>query len=382
MIHTREKIWPKYLLIDRAVKDSELTCRIAERWTHGSVEIIDDPQQVVQKINAGPQPQTKGKRYLLLTRYAGRFIKPCQGIVDTAVCCNYTVIDLAQNCNLDCTYCILQAYLNNPLMVQYVNIADLLQEIDDLLTANPGKPFRFGTGELTDSLALDPLTGLSRFIVKQFAPYRNVVFEFKTKTNHVEHLLDIEAPSNIIISWSMNTPEMIRREELKTASLDQRIEAAHRCQKHGYQIGLHFDPLIHYENWEDDYRDTVRRIFERIDPAARIAWISLGAFRFPGRMKGIIRRRFPGSLITTGEFVPGPDGKMRYFQPIRVEMYSRMIEWLHEFSPNLQIYLCMESPEVWRQVMVSPPRINDELAELLDRSCGCQKFMHTKETSV
>ena len=32
-----------------------------------------------------------------------------------------------------------------------------------------------------------------------------------------------------------------------------RLDAARRCQGWGYRIGLHFDPLIHYDGWERDY---------------------------------------------------------------------------------------------------------------------------------
>ena len=74
---------------------------------------------------------------------------------------------------MDCVYCILQAYLNNPWLSFFVNIEDLFVELEVALGREPERFFRIGTGEFTDSLALDSLTHLSprlvRFIADQVA---------------------------------------------------------------------------------------------------------------------------------------------------------------------------------------------------------------------
>jgi len=71
---------------------------------------------------------------------------------------------------MDCSYCILQWYLNNPMMVVYVNIDDLLAELDDFSQKNPNNFFRIGTGELTDSLTLEPITQCSA-LCDNFVPF-------------------------------------------------------------------------------------------------------------------------------------------------------------------------------------------------------------------
>ncbi|OQY57486.1 MAG: hypothetical protein B6245_16810, partial [Desulfobacteraceae bacterium 4572_88] len=52
-----------------------------------------------------------------------------------------------------------------------------------------------------------------------------------------------------------------------------------------------------------------------------VVWISLGTFRFMPSLKPIIQDRFPDSKIIYGEFIPGLDGKMRYFKPLRIRLY-------------------------------------------------------------
>ena len=90
------------------------------------------------------------------------------------------------------------------------------------------------------------------------------------------------------------------------------------------------------------------------------------------RLKSIAQATFPHTAIYTGEFVSGLDGKMRYLQEIRLELYGRLVGWLREYSKDLCLYLCMESPPVWNRSMGSAPASNWELKQLLDCSLsGC-----------
>ena len=82
-------------------------------------------------------------------------------------------------------------------------------------------------------------------------------------------------------------------------------------------------------------------------------------------MRSLIFQRFPRSRIAAQEMVMAPDGKLRYFKDLRVEMYSRLREWLTQAAPGALIYLCMESPRVWSQVFGLSPE-GKTLSHLLD----------------
>ena len=60
-----------------------------------------------------------------------------------------------------------------------------------------------------------------------------------------------------------------------------------------------------------------------------------------------------------------PDGKLRYFKSLRVELYGQMQEWLSQAVPGALLYLCMESPRIWQEVFGFTPAEN-RLAQLLD----------------
>jgi len=78
-------------------------------------------------------------------------------------------------------------------------------------------------------------------------------------------------------------------------------------------------------------------------------------------LKRTMRERFPKSGLLTGEQVLCPDGKLRYFQPLRVEMYRKMVRWIRRAAPTVKIYLCMESRGVWEQVFGFAPSCEKEL---------------------
>ena len=305
-----------------------------------------------------------GKNALVLMRYPGRFIRNCQGS-GAEICCNYFVVSYAWNCHMECTYCILRSYLNNEALVVCTNFEDLLREVEETLRQNPAGTFRIGTGELADSLALDHITCFSRKMVPFFASLPNAILELKTKSDQISNLKDLDHGGHTVISWSMNSKRICRTEEFKTATFEERIGAALQCQKWGYKLGFHFDPILYYEGWEDEYREAIREIFSIIDPGT-VAWISLGALRFPPHLREIVRRQFPKSKVPCGEFVPGHHGKLRYFRPIREEIYRKMKSWIHEVAPQVFVYLCMENRLVWQRSFGAAPRDTTDLSDQMD----------------
>ena len=300
------------------------------------------------------------KKKLYLMRHRGEFFKKCPGS-DGQVCCNYFVINFASNCPMDCSYCYLQEYLqDNAALKVFSNVGDLIDEAERTLQKHRGVFFRIGTGEITDSLALEPYTGMARELIPYFAEQANVLLELKTKSDCVESLLDLDPKGRVVVAWSMNPQPVIDLEEHDTASFSERLAAARRCQDAGYRLGFHFDPMIEYEGWQADYQAMLEAIFAVVD-WRRLSWLSLGVLRETPGLKRTMRQRYPQSRLLTGEQVLCPDGKMRYFQPLRVEMYRKMVEWIRRQAPTVKIYLCMESREVWQQVFGFAPACEKEL---------------------
>jgi hypothetical protein len=58
---------------------------------------------------------------------------------------------------------------------------------------------------------------------------------------------------------------------------------------------------------------------------------------------------------------------MRYFKPIRIEMYGKLIGWIRHFSTDVSVYLCMESSEVWEKALGFAPAFAHDLNNRLAR---------------
>jgi spore photoproduct lyase len=269
---------------------------------------------------------------------------------------------------MDCVYCILQAYLNNPYLSFFVNVEDLLGELTEAFTQNPDRFWRIGTGEFTDSLALDQLTGLSRVLVQFMRSKKSAVLELKTKTDVVGNLEGLDHGGRTVVAWSLNSPVIVAREELRAASLDQRLAAAAKCASWGYKLAFHFDPIIYHPGWQDGYAETIERLFATV-PKENIAWISMGCLRYLPALKKIAGQRFPNSRFFHEEFIEGLDGKARYFRTLRVEMYQFLYQQLKQFAdPATCIYFCMENNEIWQEVFGFTPDDRGGLPVMLDEA--------------
>src|SRR6476620_3416176 len=201
------------------------------------------------------------KKRLFLTRHKGDFLKKCPGS-DGQVCCNYFVINFASNCPMDCSYCYLQEYLaDNSQLKVFSNVGDLIEEADQVLTKHRGVFFRIGTGEITDSLALEPYTGMVGAMIPYCIQQPNLRLELKTKSDCVDSLLNFDPKGRVVVAWSMNPQRVIDWDENDTASFAERLSAARRCQEAGYRLGFHFDPMIEYPGWETDYEMMLEEVF-------------------------------------------------------------------------------------------------------------------------
>ena len=351
------------LYIDQQVLHSPLVNSIRSRIPNVPVSVVHSSKEVYKSVLSSDNPVQKGKTILLLTRNKGTFIKPCPG-TRSYTCCGYQILNIGTFCSMDCSYCILQTYFHPPLLQYFVNHDELLVELDRLFLNKTLT--RIGTGEFTDSLALDPIVRWTEFLVPFFSGRKNAVLELKTKTDHIKGLLRSNSRDRIIVSWSLNTPLIAAREEHGAPSLERRLRSARMCQREGLVLGFHFDPMIHYPGWKEGYKRTLELLDHYIDPKG-VIWISMGALRFMPALKGIIRKRHPRTEILNSEFIPGLDGKLRYFKPIRLELYAFMAEMLSTWHRDLGLYLCMESHDVWEKALGWSPGHSEGLSRYLDQ---------------
>lgn len=330
---------PKNIYIEPAVADTPLARRARERFPAAQFHMWDGKEMV------GSPSFSRRNETLVIHREKYDFLKPCPCSAGNAGC-GYNLVNLGFGCRFDCEYCFLQQYQNLHAVLLPANVQDFLDQIDGA-TFRQG-PFdrpRIGSGEFTDSLAFDDLTQYSRALVPFFRARPQLQFEFKTKSTCIEGLLAEGGAENVVVSWSVNAPRFIERVEHFTPSLTQRLAAAAQVAQAGYRLGFHFDPVVPFDGWKAAYTQAAEQMAQSV-PVDQVAWISVGLLRFSRELKKAVENRFPDNFILDGEFLLDFDGKMRYPEDLRQEVYSHMVPLLRRLFPRAVVYVCMEKPHI------------------------------------
>ncbi len=342
------------IYIERSSKNSEVAQRILSLFPKSKIQIIEEDD--FKKGSLSASDMDKSKKTLLLKKFKGSFFKRCPGANPKMMCCNYYVLNLGQHCEMDCSYCYLQSFINFPAVVIYTNIEQALEELKDLKNKYKDQYIRIGTGEQTDSLSLDDISLYSKKLVHFFKDCPNWLLEFKTKSDNIKNFEKENHIGNVVVSWSINPEYIVTKEEHGTASLKKRLEAAQKVRDKGFRLSFHIDPLIYHPEWKTNYGELVQQITSLFS-AKEVTHISLGALRFQPFQKSIMRKRFGmESLVCRGEFFRGKDGKLRYDNEVRQKMFQYVLNKFKEHDPDWNIFLCMETPENWLNVMKSPPK--------------------------
>jgi len=337
------------VFIEEKYKDNKRVKEILTRIKSApEINIVENIYIALEKLPVIYHPLKRAKN-LFLGGIRGDILRKCPGS-QGHICCNYYVINLYIGCPLNCSYCILQAYLNQPFIIINIDIENIFFHLDKILKENKDKIYRIGTGELGDSLVYDYLTDFSIDFIDFFSNYKNVIFEFKTKTDNINNLLKKSNNSNIVVGFSLNPQSIIEREETKASSLLDRLNSAKILADSGYKIAIHFDPIIHINNWENEYKSLIDEIFKYIKPE-NIVWWSLGTFRYTPDLKNMIEYNYYDSKILSEEFRECKDKKFRYFKPIREKIYKTVNNHILNYDTKIPLYLCMESPEVWKNII-------------------------------
>ena len=332
------------VVLDPGVENSDLARRVRSRLPAVKWEVLEQPGLVPDHDSI----------VLYLKDYKGRFLRFCPGTKHYR-CCGYRIVHIGENCPLQCSYCILKAYFQDRVLKVWANQDALRRELEERFREHPGQRFRMGTGEFTDSLALESLTGYSRDLLAFLGDYPNCCLELKSKVVDLSWMDAVKRPDRVLPAWSLNSPDVVDSEERWVASLEERLRAARHCARSGFRVCLHFDPIIMYPGWEQGYARTVEMVFDYLR-AEDIAYMSLGSFRGMPELLDFIAGNWADSRYIYQEYITGIDGKMRLLRPLRVKQFRFLVSRLRQGGLERQLYFCMESDAVWQAVFGYTPK--------------------------
>lgn len=292
-----------------------------------------------------------GKKTLYLgLRARGQWVRTFTNHEPGSFCPSFVELNFGSQCVFDCAYCFLQQTYRArwPMVSLYLNWEDMEADIQTALAERQGRPTVFNTGELTDPLALDHLTGLAPYLARRFAREPNACVLFLTKSSNVEGLLRLspdEHRRHTIVAWSLNCQRVADEVEIGTATLPERLRAAQAVQQAGYRVRVRIDPLIWFSDWREQYAGLVDSIYRHVRPEM----ITLGSYRRLNQLDAIIQQRFPHSLLhdAPARRVAIDGARERYPLDIRLALYRHVLQCIREHDPDVPVSLCKEDLRCW-----------------------------------
>jgi DNA repair photolyase len=135
--------------------------------------------------------------------------------------------------------------------------------------------------------------------------------------------------------------------------MEERIEAARKCQEAGYTVRFRFSAVCPLKDWQRENREMLDLLFENVDPDV----ISLETLsRMP---KYEMFENVMDSSLFEPRFVEAikagkEDMKGNIWGPLpddaREEIYRFIIDEIRERSPETPVSLCQEPPKMWKRL--------------------------------
>jgi DNA repair photolyase len=265
----------------------------------------------------------------------------CPVYSDDTVCCGLHTIDAVTGCAMGCSYCTIQTFYGEDVVVDQ----DLAAKLN-ALKLDRDRFYHLGTGQSSDSLLWGNRSGNLSKLCNFARQYPKALLEFKTKSNNVRFFLENPVPKNVVCSWSLNTPTVVTNEEHYTAAPGERLEAARKVADRGIPVAFHFHPMIYHRGWEDEYTHLVKTVLEGFSPE-EVLFVSFGTVTFIKPVLREIRRRGTTTKISQMAMVKDPHGKLTYPDHIKEAMYRHIYKAFAPWADKVFMYLCMERAHFW-----------------------------------
>ena len=288
------------IYIEDNLKNSEITKQILNRTKTNNIISCKNYGEVFNLKNQNFKIQ-KSNPSLIIAEKKENFVLKTPDNFTIGFKKNYYFSHML-NCIYDCKYCFLQGMYNSANYVLFINYNDFKKKISQIAN-NSKEPICFFSGYDCDSLALEKLTNFVDSFLDFFRKFNNIYLEIRTKSSNIEIFKKKEVAKNIIIAFSLNPDSIINNFEIKTPSLNKRINSILELQRMGWQIGLRFDPIIYTKNFKNIYNDFFETIFEKLNPKL-IHSVTIGNFRMPLRFFQKLRKIRPLDAYNFSKTMP------------------------------------------------------------------------------
>ncbi len=262
-----------------------------------------------------------------------------------------------KGCPHKCDYCD-EAYIVNFML----DLEEFADHVSSMLARRPEqKLYRYDL--YSDSIGFEPEYGASAILSECFAKSGDKYLLYYTKSDNVDHLLDLPYKSNAIFYCTLSTDTVCRLIERGTPSMEQRIEGLRKCQEAGYRVRVGFSPIIPVRQWREEAVDCIEKLFAKVQPETVRLWVL--SLMTAAETETLIRPELLDPEIVRAMHAAAPLLTESFAQPFpretRVEIYGHYLDVLSRVSATTPVSLCSETQAVWEclagKLRMTPDRL-------------------------
>jgi spore photoproduct lyase len=175
----------------------------------------------------------------------------------------------SSGCSAMCLYCYLVCNYNKCSYLRlFVNREMMLDKL--IKTANSAQnDLTFEIGSNSDLVLENTITGNLEWTIESFGKNEKGLITLPTKFDMIEPLLNLKHNGRTIIRMSVNPESTIKRIELGTSPLNNRINALNQLCEAGYRVGLLIAPVVLTDSWKVQYSELITTLYDKLSQAAK-----------------------------------------------------------------------------------------------------------------
>lgn len=325
-----------HIYVEKAVWNHPGTKEILQKFPSARVIEIGHYKEVFCRSRQNCLLQHRSQKLILAAKDRdGTFIYRGSPVCQSFGNEHFYYTSCVMNCIYDCEYCYLKGMYPSANVVIFVNIEDIWNEAERLLSEHP---LYLCVSYDTDLLALERITGYAgawcRFAEQHSGRLK---IEIRTKCAAGQFFQERKPLSNVIYAFTLSPQEVIRRFEHGTPSLSERIQCASRAVQDGFPVRLCFDPVIYLNGWQKYYERMLHEVFQSIE-MEKLEDVSVGTFRISQDYLKKMRKQQPDCAAVWFPYQL-EQGFYQYPEALREQMEQYLVKMLEEYMPRERIFM-------------------------------------------
>ena len=261
------------------------------------------------------------------------------------VCQGGWSIHTLNGCVHKCDYCSAGCAVNFML-----DLEDFAKDLERNFRERPHqKLYRYDLN--SDYICFEPEYGASEVLGECFERNDKYLLVY-TKSNNVEHLLDLPYKEHTIFYNTLSTDTVSREIERDTPTMDERIEGMRLCEEAGYVVRAGFSPIIPIKNWREETTEMLEKLFAKTSPDTVRLWVISLMRCAEAEQIFDVSKLDPEFVQAMRDSASEMDSKRNAPFPrhVRAEIYAYYIDEIKRISPDTPVNLCSEEREMWNML--------------------------------